>query len=271
MTAFGAERGTPVLALGGGVIGDVAGFVAATYMRGMPLLQLPTTLLAQVDSSIGGKVAVNHGQLKNKIGAFYQPRAVIADISTLRTLPPKQIASGLGEVIKCAVIMDADFFTYLEDHLAQTKALDEKTLEHIVTVCAGIKADVVVKDERDLGLRNVLNFGHTVGHAIESLTDFGVSHGQAVAAGMVAASTIAVEMGVLEKSDLARIRKLLKRAGLITRMPELDPAKVMGTMTHDKKAAGGKIKFVLPRRIGEVFVTDEVSPALVERILSGGR
>lgn len=268
LTAFGAERGTPVLALGGGVIGDVVGFVAATYMRGVPLIQLPTTLLAQVDSSIGGKVAVNHGQLKNKIGAFYQPRAVIADISALRTLPPGELTSGLGEVIKYAVIRDAEFFGYLEEHLAEIRALDEKALEHVVTVCAGIKADVVAKDERDLGLRNILNFGHTVGHAIETVTDFRVSHGQAVAAGMIAVCTIALEMGIFEKSGLTKVRKLLSRAGLMTRMPDAEPAMVMEAMTHDKKAVGGKIKFVLPRAIGEVFVTDDVSLTLVEKVLS---
>jgi 3-dehydroquinate synthase len=271
LTALGAERGTPVLALGGGVVGDVAGFVAATYVRGVPLVQLPTTLLAQVDSSIGGKVAVNHGQLKNRIGAFYQPRAVIADISTLRSLPPAEITSGLAEVIKYAIIRDAAFFTYLEKKLPQIQALDEKVLEHVVTVCAGIKADVVARDEKDLELRNILNFGHTVGHAIETVTDFGVSHGQAVAVGMVAACVIAVEMGVFEKSGLERIRKLLKRAGLMTRLPHVDLAAVMAAMSHDKKAAGGKIRFVLPRAIGQVFVTDEVSPALVRRILVGLR
>jgi 3-dehydroquinate synthase len=267
LTALGAERGTPVLALGGGVVGDVAGFVAATYMRGVPLIQLPTTLLAQVDSSIGGKVAVNHGQLKNKIGAFYQPRAVIADTSTLGSLPPTEITSGLGEVIKYAIIRDADFFSFLEESLPRIQTFDGKALEHVVTVCAGIKADVVAKDEKDLGLRNILNFGHTVGHAIETVTDFGVSHGQAVAAGIVAACVIAVEMGVFDKGVLARIARLLERAGLMTRLPDVNVAAILEAMTHDKKAVGGKIRFVLPRAIGEVFVTDEVSLALVEKVL----
>ena len=266
LTEFGAERLTPVLALGGGVIGDVAGFVAATYMRGIPLVQLPTTLLAQVDSSIGGKVAVNHGQLKNKIGAFYQPRIVIADITTLQTLPLTELTSGLGEVIKYAIIKDEDFFTYLEENLEPIRALDEKTLEYIVTVSARIKAEVVEKDEKDLGLRNILNFGHTIGHAIESVTEFRISHGQAVAIGMMAASGIAGEFGVLENASVVRIRKLLKRAGLMTKMPKVELSKVLETMTHDKKVLDGKIRFVLPRAIGEVFITDDVNMKVVEKV-----
>lgn len=268
LTDAGAERGTPVLALGGGVIGDVAGFVAATYMRGVPLVQLPTTLLAQVDSSIGGKVAVNHSQLKNKIGAFYQPRLVISDITTLQTLPPSELTSGLGEVIKYAVIRDAEFLGYLEEHLDRIKALDAGVFEHIVAVSAKIKAEVVEKDEKDTGLRNILNFGHTVGHAIETVTEFGVSHGQSVAIGMMTAALIASEMGVFENSDVVRIRKLLRRAGLMTKMPKVELGRVMSAMTHDKKVAGGKIKFVLPRAIGDVFVTDDVNMTLVEKILS---
>jgi 3-dehydroquinate synthase len=267
LTEFGAERLTPVLALGGGVIGDVAGFVAATYMRGIPLVQLPTTLLAQVDSSIGGKVAINHGQIKNEIGAFYQPRIVIADITTLQTLPLTELTSGLGEVIKYAIIKDEDFFTYLEEHLEPVRALDEKTLEYIVTVSARIKAEIVEKDERDLGLRNILNFGHTIGHAIESVSEFRISHGQAVAIGMMAASGIASEMGILENTSVVRIRKLLRRAGLMTKMPKVELSKILETMAHDKKVMGGKIRFVLLRAIDEVFMTDDVSLALVEKVL----
>jgi 3-dehydroquinate synthase len=266
LTEFGAERLTPVLALGGGVIGDVAGFVAATYMRGIPLVQLPTTLLAQVDSSIGGKVAVNHGQLKNKIGAFYQPRIVVADITTLQTLPLTELTSGLGEVIKYAIIKDGDFFTYLEEHLESIRALDEKTLEYIVTVSARVKAEIVEKDEKDLGLRNILNFGHTIGHAIESVSEFRISHGQAVAVGMMVASGIAGEIGVLENASVVRIRKLLRRAGLMTKISKVELSKVLETMTYDKKVVGGKIRFVLPRTIGEVFITDDVNMKIVEKV-----
>jgi 3-dehydroquinate synthase len=266
LTEFGAERSTPVLALGGGIIGDVAGFVAATYMRGVPLVQLPTTLLAQVDSSIGGKVAVNHKQLKNEIGAFYQPRIVITDITTLQTLPPVELTSGLSEIIKYAIIKDKDFFTYLEEHLESIRALDEKSLEYIVAVSARIKAEVVEKDEKDLGLRNILNFGHTLGHAIESVSDFKISHGQAVAMGMMVASGIANEIGVLENTCVVRIRKLLKRAGLMTKVPKLDLNQVLESAMHDKKVTGGKIRFVLPRGIGEVYITDEVNIKVVEKV-----
>ena len=266
LTAFGAERLTPVLALGGGVIGDVAGFVAATYMRGVPLVQLPTTLLAQGDSSIGGKVAVNHGQLKNKIGAFYQPQVVVTDITTLQTLPPNELTSGLGEVIKHAIVRDENFFRYLEEHIEQIKALDEKTLEYIVTASVRIKAEVVEKDEKDMGLRNILNFGHTIGHAIESVSEFGISHGQAVAMGIVVASGIANEIGVLENASLIRIKKLLKHAGFVTKMPKLEMNKILDAATHDKKITGGKIRFILPRSIGEVFTTDDINIKIVEKV-----
>jgi len=176
-----AERTTPILALGGGVIGDLAGFVAATYQRGVPLIQIPTTLLAQVDSSIGGKVAVDHGQLKNKIGAFYQPRLVIADINTLKTLPTNELANGLAEVIKSAAIRNKEFFAFLEKNLDRIKSLDEGALEEIVFQSVKIKTEIVEKDERDLGLRSILNYGHTIGHAIESVSDFKVEHGRSIA------------------------------------------------------------------------------------------
>jgi 3-dehydroquinate synthase len=266
LTDFDAERLTPIMALGGGVIGDTAGFVAATYMRGVPFVQLPTTLLAQVDSSIGGKVAVNFGRLKNIIGAYYQPKIVVSDITTLLTLSPAEIISGLSEVIKYAIIRDENFFTYLEEHLDQIKSLDKNSLEYIVTVSARIKADIVAKDEKDEGLRNILNFGHTIGHAVESVTNFNVSHGQAIAIGMLSASIIAKESGIFENAAVLRIRRLLKRAGLMTKMPKIETSKIIEAMTHDKKIVGGKIRFVLPRSIGEVFVTDEVDLKILDKI-----
>lgn len=269
LTEFGAERQTPIIAFGGGVIGDLSGFVAATYMRGVPLVQIPTTLLAQVDSSIGGKVAVNHGNLKNKIGAFYQPRVVITDIDTLETLPPAEIASGLGEVVKYAVIKDEPFFTQLESNMDKILALDKKVLEDTVATCVQIKAGVVENDEKDLGLRNILNFGHTVGHGVETVSVYGIAHGQAVSIGMMAAAGIAFEMGVFQFKQLIRMRKLLKAAGLMTAMPPVDIKKVIEAMKHDKKVQGGKIRFVLPRAIGEVFISDEVSLTLVEKVLAG--
>lgn len=261
------ERTTPILALGGGVIGDLAGFVAATYLRGVPLIQIPTTLLAQVDSSIGGKVAVDHGQLKNRIGAFYQPRLVIADIATLKTLDTKTLVDGLAEVIKYGVIQDKGLLTYIEDNLDKIRALDDRALEEIVFRSAKIKAEIVERDETDLGLRAILNYGHTVGHAIESASDFKVEHGTAVAIGMLAAAKISNQMGILDKNELFRLNRLIERAGLPTKMPNLKVEEIIQAITHDKKVLRGKVRFILPKSLGSVFITDEVSPSLVEQIL----
>ena len=269
LTSCYAERTTPILALGGGVIGDLAGFVAATYLRGVPLVQIPTTLLAQVDSSIGGKVAVNQGQLKNRIGAFYQPRLVISDTATLKTLPVKEFANGMAEVIKSAVIRDKDFFTFIETNLDKIKTQDNAVLEEIVFCSARIKARVVEQDEMDLGLRNILNFGHTVGHAIETVSDFNVEHGQAIAVGMLAAARIAQRMGLLESGELTRLKGVIAGAGLPTEMPNLDTEGIIQAIKHDKKIVAGKVRFVLPKAIGNVFVTEEVSLSLVEQVLAG--
>ena len=261
------ERTTPILALGGGVIGDLAGFVAATYLRGVPLVQIPTTLLAQVDSSIGGKVAVDHGQLKNEIGVFYQPRLVIADIDTLGTLPAKEMANGLAEVIKSAAIRDKRFFTFLENNLDEVQALDEGALEEVVFRTAGIKAEIVKKDERDFGLRGILNYGHTIGHAIESASDFGVEHGRAVALGMLAAAKISNKMGILDENGVIRLKSVIEKAGLPAEIPKLKIEEIMQAMRHDKKVLRDKIRFVLLKSIGSAFITDEVSPSLVEQVL----
>jgi len=269
LSSFHTERTTPILALGGGVIGDLAGFVAATYLRGVPLIQIPTTLLAQVDSSIGGKVAVNHGQLKNKIGAFYQPRLVISDINALKTLPGEEFINGLAEVIKSAVVWDKEFFDFLERSLDKIKSLDDRALEEIVFRSARIKAEVVEKDEKDLGLRSILNYGHTVGHAIESALDFKIAHGRAVAVGMLVAGRISNKLGMLDKNELIRLEDVIGRAGLPTAVPNLKLEKVIQAIEHDKKILRGKIRFVLPRAIGEVFITDEVSLSLIEQVLVG--
>ena len=269
LTDFYAERTTPILALGGGVIGDLTGFVAATYMRGVPLIQVPTTLLAQVDSSIGGKVAVNHGSLKNKIGAFYQPRLVISDITTLKTLSAGELSDGLAETIKYGVIWDEEFFTYLEENIDQIKSLKLKVLETIVFRSAKIKAEVVAKDERDFGLRNILNYGHTIGHAIETVSDFNVPHGAAVAIGMLAAARLSNKLNVLDKNEVSRLKNLIARAGLPTKIPSLQLERVIQAMKHDKKILQGKIRFVLPKSIGEVFITDEISPSVIEQVLVG--
>ncbi|TET26403.1 MAG: 3-dehydroquinate synthase [Dehalococcoidia bacterium] len=264
-----AERTTPIIALGGGVIGDLAGFVAATYLRGVPLVQIPTTLLAQVDSSIGGKVAVNHDQLKNKIGAFYQPKLVISDISTLKTLPDKEFANGLAEVIKSAVVWDREFFTYLEMNLDSLKALSDRELEEAVFRSVKIKAEVVEKDEKDLGLRSILNYGHTIGHAIETAADFGIGHGEAIAIGMIAAARISNRMGILDIKELNRLTDFIRRADLMIETPRLALERIIQAVRHDKKVMAGKIRFVLPKAIGDVFITDKVEPSLMEQVLVG--
>ncbi|MFC2005966.1 3-dehydroquinate synthase [Chloroflexota bacterium] len=267
LTSFYAERTTPILALGGGVIGDLSGFVAATYLRGVPLIQIPTTLLAQVDSSIGGKVAVNHGSLKNKIGAFYQPRLVISDTGTLKTLTTEELSDGLAEAIKYGVIWDENFFTYIDGNLDQIKSLNDKALETVIFMSAKIKAAVVEKDERDFGLRNILNYGHTIGHAVESISDFKVQHGEAVAIGMLAAARISNRLGILDRNEMNRLKSVITRASLPTEIPSLQLEKLIQAMKHDKKILQGKIRFVLPKSIGDVFITDEVSPSLIEQAL----
>ena len=265
-----AERTTPILALGGGVIGDLAGFVAATYLRGVPLVQIPTTLLAQVDSSIGGKVAVDHGQLKNKVGAFYQPGSVVADTDTLRTLPAEELANGLAEVIKSAAIQNNKFFTFLEKNLDRIKSLDTGALEEIVFQSVKIKAEIVEKDERDSGLRSLLNYGHTIGHAIESVSDFKVEHGRAIAIGMLAAARISNKMGILDENGLVRLKSVIEKADLPTEMPNLKVEEIIQVMKHDKKVLKDRVRFVLLKSIGDAFITDEVSPRLVEQVLVGG-
>jgi 3-dehydroquinate synthase len=269
LTGVYAERSTPVLALGGGVIGDLAGFVAATYMRGVPLVQVPTTLLAQVDSSVGGKTAVDHGRLKNMIGAFYQPRLVVADVNTLKTLPEDELANGMAEVIKHAVILDAELFDYLEKNVGKARARDAGVLEEIVTRNVRIKAGVVAQDEKESGLRAVLNFGHTIGHAVESVSGFALKHGQAVAIGMVAEAEISRRLGKFDRDSVSRLENLLIKAGLPVTVPDIDIDAVITAMQHDKKVTDSRIRFVLLDAIGEAYVTDDVSPSLVKEVLSG--
>ena len=268
LTVCSVERTTPILALGGGVIGDLTGFVAATFLRGVPFVQIPTTLLAQVDSSVGGKVAVDHEQLKNMIGAFYQPRLVIADTDTLKTLPSTELSNGLAEVIKSAAIRNPDFFVFLEQNLNRIKSLDDETLEEMVFQSVRIKTDIVEKDEQDLGLRNLLNYGHTIGHAIESVSDFKVAHGRAVAIGMLAAADISNRMGLFHKDELFRLKNIIKRADLLTDMPHLEIDKIMLAIKHDKKVLQGKVRFVLLRSIGNAFLSDEVDTPLVEKVMA---
>jgi 3-dehydroquinate synthase len=269
LTGAYAERTTPVLALGGGVIGDLAGFVAATYLRGLPLVQVPTTLLAMVDSSIGGKTAVDCGGLKNIIGMFYQPRMVVADIVTLGTLPEDELTNGLAEVIKSAAIRNANLFTFLEININKARELHPEVMEDMVLETARIKGEIVEKDEREEGLRGILNYGHTIGHAVEAVSGFGLKHGQAVAIGMMAAAKISSRMGFLEESEVVRLEVLIRQAGLPVAMPELDKEKVMQAMQHDKKVRNDKVRFVLLKSIGNAFISDEVDPALVREVLIG--
>lgn len=247
------DRRSSVMALGGGVIGDLAGFAAATFLRGIPYAQVPTTLLAQVDSSVGGKTGVNHREGKNLIGAFYQPRLVLIDVGVLHTLPRRELLAGLSEVIKYGIIEDPRLFGLLEEKLERFLGLDRDLLVEAIAVSCAIKAKVVEKDEREEEYRSVLNFGHTIGHALESLTQYGkFLHGEAVAIGMAQAACISVREGFCDHESLRRIRQLITRAGLPTEIPaDIKPQELVKRMEVDKKSVGGKIKFVLCAGIGK--------------------
>ncbi|KKM09643.1 3-dehydroquinate synthase [Clostridiales bacterium PH28_bin88] len=248
------DRRSPVIALGGGVVGDLAGFVAATYMRGVPFIQVPTTLLAQVDSSVGGKVAVNHPKGKNLIGAFHQPRLVLADMDTLRSLPVRELRAGMAEVIKYGVIRDAEFFTFLEENLEAIMALEPQAVEQVVHRSCAIKAAVVEADETEQDLRAILNFGHTIGHAVETLTGYHTYlHGEAVAIGMVTVADIAVRLGWFLAEERDRLVRLIQAAGLPTELPAgLTWEVIVGAAEHDKKAVHDRLTLVLPETIGLV-------------------
>ena len=262
------NRGTTVVALGGGVVGDVAGFAAATYQRGVNLVQVPTTLLALVDSSVGGKTAVNHVAGKNLIGAFHQPRAVIADVDVLRTLPEREFRAGLAEVAKYGVIADAGFFAWLEDHIEDLLAKDSGALRHAVRRSCEIKAQVVALDEREQGQRAILNFGHTFGHAIEAVTGYRrYLHGEAVAIGMVMAMRLSVQLGRAPGADAERLRRLLDRTGLPLDAP-LEPSPILAAMALDKKVIDGRLRLVLCDGIGRVSVTSDVEQADVLRAIA---
>jgi 3-dehydroquinate synthase len=257
----GLERRSLIVALGGGVIGDLAGFVAATYLRGLPFVQLPTTLLAQVDSSIGGKTGINLPGGKNLVGAFYQPALVLADVAALATLDDRQFSSGLAEVVKHAMIRDAALFARLEADAAKILARDPATLEEIVARNCAVKAAVVSADEREAGLRAILNYGHTVGHAVEAIASYGVyTHGEAVALGMVAASAIARSRGFLDDAVVVQQNNLLERFGLPTKLRRpLNPDALLEAMRHDKKVLAGRMRLVLPVAIGDTRIVDDVT------------
>lgn len=264
------ERKSCVVALGGGVVGDLAGFVAATYLRGLPFVQVPTTLLAQVDSSVGGKTGVNLRQGKNLVGAFWQPRRVLCDLDTLRTLPRREYQSGLAEVIKYGVIYDARLFRRLERNLGRLLRLEPRELAAIVARCCAIKAEVVGQDETETGLRAILNFGHTIGHALEAVSGYGrYLHGEAIAVGQVLAARLSVTRCGLPARDADRIGELLRRAGLPTaaRWTAAERRAMLQAMRLDKKVSGGEIRFVLAERIGRVRYGQAVPGAELEALL----
>ena len=265
------ERNTVVIALGGGVIGDMAGFVAATLLRGVPFVQVPTTLLAMVDASVGGKTGVNHPVGKNLIGAFHQPVAVLADPQTLTTLPARELRSGLAECIKHDVIRDAEGFARLEREVDRALAVDVGFLTELVAHNVAIKARVVEADPFERGERAHLNFGHTFGHAIETVSRYEYSHGESVALGMAAAAHLAVELKMLDEPSRRRIVAVIERAGLPARGLSLDVDEVVAAMAFDKKVKGGKLRFVLPDRIGHVVVRDDVPVDLVRRAVEAIR
>jgi 3-dehydroquinate synthase len=269
---LGADRQSVVVAVGGGVVGDLAGFVAATYARGLRFLQVPTTLLSQVDSSVGGKVGINLPGAKNMVGAFLQPLGVLVDTATLATLPDREFRSGLGEVVKYGVTLDAGLLEYLEGRAGQLLARDPQTLVQTIARCCRLKAEVVRQDEREeTGLRAVLNYGHTFAHAFETLTGYTeLLHGEAVAIGMASAARLAERLGRVDRAFVDRQRALLEALGLPVRGPKLDPRKVLSAMTHDKKVAHGRLRFVLPSRLGQVELVENVDPADVRAALREG-
>ena len=262
------ERSTPLVALGGGVVGDITGYAAATYLRGVPFIQIPTTLLAQVDSSVGGKTGINHPLGKNMIGAFYQPRLVLADTDTLNTLPDNELSAGLAEVIKYGLIRDLPFLEWLEQNMEKLLARDTAALQYAIARSCRNKAEVVAADERERGERALLNLGHTFGHAIESGMGYGNwLHGDGVAAGTVMAADLSQRLGWIGEHDVARVRTLFERAGLPVVAPDLGAEKYLELMGLDKKVEGGKMRFVLLKQIGHAVVYGDVPPALLQQTL----
>ena len=271
LSEIGKKSKPTVIALGGGVVGDVAGFAASTYRRGVPYIQIPTTLLAQVDSSIGGKVAIDLPEAKNIVGSFYQPKAVISDISILSTLPKKEIKNGLAEIIKYGIICDYSLFAYIERNLRKILALNKTCIEYLVWRCVSIKAKIVAKDEYDSkDIRAVLNLGHTFAHAIEATGRYSkqFTHGEAVAIGMVLAGKMALNLGMLPEKNFNRIKSLIKRAKFRVGLKGLNPSGIIKSIQYDKKFQKGKNRFVLPRKIGKVEVVENIPELLIKETLT---
>jgi 3-dehydroquinate synthase len=269
LLANGHGRDTTLVALGGGVIGDIVGFAAACYQRGIDFIQVPTTVLSQVDSSVGGKTAVNHALGKNMIGAFYQPKAVIIDINSLSTLPIREFNAGIAEVIKYGILGDKDFFIWLENNISSIQSKDEATLSYMIEKCCQCKADIVACDETEAGVRALLNLGHTFGHAIEAEQGYGNwLHGEAVATGMVLAAKLAVAMNLLEVSELCRIESLIKAFDLPLVAPDsMSLDDFIRHMQRDKKNIGGKLRFIIPTSIGQSEIRDDVTVEMLQQIL----
>ncbi len=268
LAGSGLGRKDGLIALGGGVTGDITGFLAATYMRGIPFVQIPTSLLAQVDSSVGGKTGVDIPEGKNLIGAFHQPRVVYIDTEVLATLPRQELLSGLAEVIKYGVIRDQEFLNFLEKNKENILGLEPGTIGRMIQTCCRIKAEIVEADEREEDLRRILNFGHTIGHAVEAASNFSILHGHAVAIGMVAATRISVVKGVLTATEADWICSIIKKFGLPTVVPkDLDRVSIKGYLSTDKKTVGGHVFYVLPTSFDRVIITDEVSERQVDEVL----
>jgi 3-dehydroquinate synthase len=268
MVANRFARDCNVVALGGGVVGDMSGFAAACYQRGVSFVQIPTTLLSQVDSSVGGKTGVNHPGGKNLIGAFHQPIVVLADTNTLASLPPRELRAGLAEVIKYGLICDPDFFTWLEGHMEELLRGEPAALAHVILRSCQIKAEIVGRDEREHGDRALLNLGHTFGHAIESATEYKQwLHGEAIGAGLLMAAAMSRECGLLQAEDVVRVRNLLERTGLPTRIDTVSPESALEHMRIDKKVQSGRIRLILLRKIGETFITADYAQSALDRTL----
>lgn len=269
LASLGFDRADGLIALGGGVAGDMCGFLASIYMRGIPFVQVPTTLLAQVDSSVGGKTGVDIPEGKNLVGTFYQPRCVYIDTAVLESLPAAELVNGLAEVIKYGVIYDSEFFDFLDKNRSRIMDLETEPLTEVIGRSCEIKALVVARDEREGDLRRILNFGHTIGHAVEAASDYSIAHGTAVAIGMVAAATIARRMGLLEASEAERIRRLISDYRMELAVPaHLDRQRIRQYLLTDKKTVGGRIFFVLPTAVGKVTITDQVGEEDIDAALN---
>ena len=266
-----ADRKTTLVALGGGVIGDMTGFAAACYMRGIKFIQVPTTLLSQVDSSVGGKTGINHPLGKNMVGAFHQPQAVIADLDTLKTLPPEELAAGLAEVIKHGAIADPKFLSWIEQNQDALNSCDPAAMEHAVRRSCEIKSQVVAQDEKEGGIRAILNFGHTFGHAIEAGMGYGAwLHGQAVGCGMVMAADLSVRVGLLSDTDAARLKKIIQALRLPTQPPKLGVDRFMELMSVDKKAEGGEVRYILLNGLGQAKIQTVDDDLVVQTLIANG-